>query len=294
VELRTLRPGQATRVRVYDVSQYRTDEVYRTESLLLEAPNWLHDGPLLLNGDGRLWALTLDGDLSSVVVTGVPDLNNDHVPDPTGEYVYVSANDWQLYRVPSAGGAAELVSGGSGIPGLMHFLHGVSPDGERLAFIGLEPEGENWWARANVFTMSASGGDYRQLTEGSAPFDGSEYAPDGEWIFVNTEHFDGHAQIGRMHLDGSGLEQLTFDDRVNWFPHLSPDGRRASYIAFPPGTEGHPADLWVDIMVVDLPDWGSARSVARVFGGQGSLNVNSWSPDSTRFAFIDYPENDID
>jgi len=288
VEARTLRPGQATCVWIYDLPTGTARQVLQTRDVLLEAPNWTSDG-LLLNGAGGLWKLTFDGMLQPVPLDGLPVLNNDHVLDPDGRHIYLSANDWHIYRAPLLGGAAQRVTGGSGIPGLMHFLHGVSPDGRSLAFIGLEPEGENWWAKASVFTMSVDGTDYRRLTDGASPADGSEYSPDGDWIYFNTEQFDGHAQIARMRTDGSSVEQLTFDDQVNWFPHLSPDGRRAVYLAFPPGTSGHPEDLVVDLRVVDLPDWGSATTVVRLPGGQGTINVNSWAPDSSAFAYVSYP-----
>jgi TolB protein len=285
---RTLRPDQVTCVWTIPADGGEADLVLRTDALLLEAPNWLPEG-LLLNGAGTLWNLSLAGELSGIEIPGLPPLNNDHVLDPDGAHVYISANDWHIYRAPLTGGSAKRVTGESGIPGLMHFLHGVSPDGSSLAFIGLEPEGENWWARASVFTMGTDGASYRRLTDGSAPADGSEYSPDGKWIYFNTEQFDGHAQIARMRPDGSGVQQLTFDENVNWFPHISPDGRRAVYIAFPPGTEGHPEDVWVDLKVVELPDWGSARTVAHLFGGQGTINVNSWAPDSSAFAYVSYP-----
>jgi Tol biopolymer transport system component len=288
VEARTLAPDQLTCVWTYSIAEESTRGVLRTNQVLLEAPNWTASG-LLLNGAGVLWMLGIDGSLASIAIPGLPVLNNDHVPDPDGEHVYLSANDWHIYRAPLAGGVARRVTGESGIPGLMHFLHGVSPDGSELAFIGLEPEGDNWWARASVFTMSTTGTSYRKLTDGAAPADGCEYSPDGQWIYFNTEQFDGHAQIARMRTDGTEVEQLTFDENVNWFPHISPDGMKAAYIAFPPGTSGHPADVWVDINVVDLPDWGSARNIAHVFGGQGSFNVNSWSPDSSAFAYVSYP-----
>ncbi|MAT18638.1 MAG: biopolymer transporter Tol [Leifsonia sp.] len=285
---RTLRPGQVTCVWTVDVESNATELVLRDDEILLEAPNWVASG-LLLNGAGTLWDLDLDGQLTPIEIPDLPALNNDHVPAPDGRHVYVSADDGHIYRAPLAGGSASRITGGSGILGLMHFLHGVSPDGASLAFIGLEPEGENRWARASVFTMSTEGGHYRRLTDGSAPADGSEFSPDGAWIYFNTEQFDGHAQIARMRPDGSEVEQLTGDENVNWFPHLSPDGQRAAYISFPPGTEGHPGDLWVEIKVADLPDWGSARTIARIFGGQGSLSVNSWSPDSRSLAFVSYP-----
>lgn len=132
----------------------------------------------------------------------------------------------------------------------------------------------------------------RPLIDDTAPADGAEFSPDGEWIYFNTERFStdpGHAQIARVRPDGSGLEQLTFDERVNWFPHLSPDGDSAYYISFPPGTLGHPADLPVEIRFVRTDDWAAATTVAALFGGQGTINVNGWEPNGRRFAYVDYP-----
>jgi TolB protein len=292
MEARELRPGQRSCVWTFSVDTGEHRLVYESTDVLLEAPNWLADGRLLLNGGGTLWTLTGEGDLAQVSLPGLPVLNNDHVPAPDGVSVYVSANDWHIYRAPLAGGDAVKVTGSPDHPNLMHFLHGVSPDGSRLAFVGLEPEGENWWANTSIFTISSEGGDYRRITQGSV-IDGSEYSPDGEWIYFNSEGFDGHAQIGRMRPDGSQQQQLTFDTFVNWFPHISPDGNRAAYLSFPAGVEGHPADLWVEIRVVELPAWDKPRTAVRLFGGQGTLNVNSWSPDSRAFAYVSYPIGDV-
>jgi Tol biopolymer transport system component len=159
-----------------------------------------------------------------------------------------------------------------------------------LAFVGLEPKDGNWWARANVFTMPSTGGEEHRLTHGTDPSDGCEYSPDGEWIYFNTEGFSpGHAQIARMRCDGFGLEQLTFDERVNWFPHLAPDGAYAVYLSFPSGTRGHPAGLHVELCLVQN-DWTKALWRIPVFGGQGTINVNSWAPNSDRFAFVSYAD----
>lgn len=290
---RTLQPGQRSQVFVVDAASGQWRLVLETAEVLIEAPNWSLDGKALyLNGAGRLWALNFDTNkLKQVPLTGAPDLNNDHVLDTDGEHIYISCNDWNVYRAPLAGGPAQLITHSPPHDHLMHFLHGVSPDGKELAFIGLEPHESGDWgkARTNVFTVSTDGQAYTQLTEGSAPHDGSEYSPDGEWIYSNSERFDGHAQIARMRRDGSQVEQLTFNERVNWFPHLPLEGKYATYIAFPAGTAGHPADLWVDIMLVEDGQWSEARIVARVFGGQGSLNVNSWSPNGRSFAYVAYP-----
>ena len=268
--------------------------ILETDELLFEAPNWTADGAdLIVNGNGRLWSIPVAAPtLTPVELQGVPDLNNDHVLDPDGEHIYLSAMDWHIYRAPLAGGPAHRVTGRSGIDGLLHFLHGVSPDGGRLAFIGLELPDRvlRTRIRANVYTMSTTGDDYVAITDTEHPADGSEYSPDGQWLYFNTEQFSGHAQLARVPVRGGDPEQLRTSDTVDWFPHLSPDGRRAAYLAFPPGTEGHPPDLWVQIMTVDGDDWAGASEVVRIFGGQGSLNVNSWAPDSTRFAYVAYPD----
>lgn len=289
IPLRALREGQSCEVWIYDAAAGEGRLIFSTAEILLEAPNWSADGALILNGEGGLWRMSIDGSsLERIPLRGLPDLNNDHVLDPDGAHAFVSANDWNIYRVPLSGGDATLVTIAPEVAGVMHFLHGVSPDGLRLAFIGLQPDGDNWWARADVFTMSVDGGDYRQLTFGPGAADGSEYSPDGRWIYFNTEAFDGHAQIARMRVDGSDLKQLTFDERVNWFPHLSASGR-AVYLSFPPGTQGHPADLPVELRLVEADEWTEATTIAQFDGGQGSINVHSWSPDATSFAYVAYP-----
>jgi TolB protein len=294
VDFRTLRPGQTSRVHIGYRDGRDPQVVFETDELLIEAPNWTRDGAaLIVNGNGLLWSLASDGGggLTGIPLEGVPPLNNDHVLAPDGVHIYLSANDGHIYRARLDGGPVQRITN-TGTPQRMHFLHGVSPDGATLAYIGLDPTGANGWAGGSVFTIPAGGGPDRQLTRGSRPADGSEYAPDGTWIYFNTEAFEpepGHAQIARMRVDGAGVEQLTADDRVNWFPHLSPDGRFAVYLAFPPGTEGHPADREVELKLVDGDRWREPRTVQRLFGGQGTINVNSWSPDSDRFAYISYP-----
>jgi TolB protein len=287
---RQLDAGQRSAVWVIEAGSGTTRLLLETRDILLEAPNWSLDGSALYaNGDGRLWRIPIDGSpMTEVALTGVPAINNDHMLDPDGAHIYVSANDWNIYRAPLAGGPAELITKASPIAGLLHFLHGVSPDGTQLAFIGLQRDENNVRLQANVFTVRADGTDYRQLTHGTAPADGSEYSPDGEWIYFNTEAFDGHAQVARMRTDGSAVEQLTFDEKVNWFPHLPATGPYACYLAYPTGTTGHPPDKWVDIMLVEAGEWGKARSIAHVYGGQGTINVHSWAPDGRRLAYVSH------
>jgi len=291
---RRLAPGQRCRVIVADTLRGTRETIHESSSLLLEAPNWTHDDQLVLNGDGVLWMLALEPGSTprQIPLAGIPELNNDHVLAPDGTTIYLSANDWQIYAASLSGGAARRITPDH--DGRMHFLHGVSPDGATLAYIGIDPGGDVPWASASVHLMAVDGTADRRIDEAGSPADGSEFSPDGSWIYFNTELFSsapGHAQLARMRPTGSGVEQLTFDARVNWFPHLSPDGRRLVYLSFPTGTEGHPADLPVELRLVRDDDWRSTETVASLIGGQGTLNVNSWSPDGTRFAYVDYPRD---
>lgn len=286
--MRRLRPGQRCEVWIAAVPG-KPELAYSTENMLLEAPNWTFDGQaLILNGDGRLWTLSLaDRSLSEVPLTGVPALNNDHVLAPDGETIFLSADDGHIYRAPLAGGRATRITDDDDC---FHFLHGVSPDGKHLAYVGIE--GGDFTRPGRLMTTASDGGAAATVDVGPGHCDGPEYSPDGTWLYLNTESFTmvpGHAQLGRVRPDGSQFEQLLKSGTVDWFPHLSPDGRLASYVRFPAGTQGHPADLPVDVVLVSTSDWTTPLNTWPVFGGQGTLNVNSWSPDSDRFAYVAYP-----
>jgi TolB protein len=295
---RTLSPGQRCQVWTHNTDSGENMLVLETRELLLEAPNWTLQGDaLILNGNGVLWRVPLaQPSLNKIEITRVPPLNNDHVLDPDGEHIFLSAyDDWQLYHAALKGGEATQISGKEGPEGLFHFLHGVSPDGQQLAFVGVNAEQQGQGLRfisAEICTMAADGTGFRQITRGGAPADGPEYSPDGQWIYFNTEAFSANAQIARMRPDGSEVSRLTFSDTVDWFPHLSPDGKSAVYLAYPPGTKGHPADLWVELRVVRDGQWQDAKRAVKLFGGQGTINVNSWSPDSRKFAYVTYPTTD--
>ncbi|TDD21766.1 biopolymer transporter Tol [Kribbella turkmenica] len=280
---RTLRPGQRSELYVVDVGTGARRLVHCSATLLFEAPNWSPDGDLLVNGDGRLWRLH-DDELHEIDLGGVPPINNDHVLSPDGTTIYVSADDGHLYAVPLGDGTPRRVSNDRG-PGFRHYLHGVSPDGRTLAYIGLEHvDGRRI---ANVWTIPAAGGADVQLTDDEHADDGSEYGPDGKWIYFNSERA-GHAQLFRIAVGTGEAEQLTSDERVNWFPHPAPDGSAIAYVSFPPGTEGHPADV-DDVRIRLLAPDGEVREVVTLFGGQGTMNVPSWSPDSRSFAYVAYP-----
>jgi len=286
--IRTLQPGQRCEVWIAYVTGDR-ELVFTTEDLLLEAPNWTLDGAaLILNGDGKLWKLALGPmSLEPAPLTGIPELNNDHVLDPDGTHIFLSANDGHIYRAALGGGPATRITKDDG---LFHFLHGVRPDGQELAYVGIEAG--DFSQPGRLMTIPASGGASTTLgVDGHC--DGPEYSPDGEWLYFNTEAFTsqpGHAQLARRRTSGgSGAERLFESGTVDWFPHLTADGRWASYIRFPSGTVGHPADLPVDVVLVSTENWATPLHTWPLFGGQGTLNVNSWSPDSARFAYVAYP-----
>ena len=134
------------------------------------------------------------------------------------------------------------------------YLHGISPDGETLAYVAVEKlSGKR---RINIFTLPAKGGPDRRVTDLDLPHDGPEYSCDGQWIFFNSERASpGHSQCFRMRPDGTGLEQLTHDERVNWFPHPGPDGLHVVYLSYPEGTQGHPAnkDVLLRLMGLTVP-----------------------------------------
>jgi Tol biopolymer transport system component len=291
IPTRILAPGQTARIRVWERSTGDVRTVLESDTVLFEAPNWTNDDALLVNGDGKLWLLPADGSGIPVQIDapGLPDVNNDHVLAPGGSSVFASANDWHIWEVPLAGGAPRRVTGDDGG---MHFLHGVHPAGDRLAYVRLDPVGDNWWASATIHSVGTDGSHDRAVTTHPGPADGCEWTPGGEWILFNTEQFSekpGHAQLARVRDDGSELEQLTFDERVNWFPHIAPTSDVAVYLSYPPGTTGHPADLPVELRLVSTDDWSSPTVLVSLEGGQGTINVPSWAPDGSAFAFVDYP-----
>lgn len=290
---RTLSAGQRSQVWIGGPDLTQPELVHETDELLIEAPNWSLDGQaLFLNGNGRLWRLEprAGAELREIDHTGLPAINNDHVLDPGGEHVYLSAMDGHVYRAALAGGPVERVTIDEGV---WHFLHGVSPDGRRLAYVRLRD-----FTEPGRLAIMEPYGRTIVVDTGGGHVDGPEWSPDGQWLYLNTEAFTstpGHAQLARVRDDGFGsdevaeVERLVVSDTVDWFPHISPDGASASYICFPAGTLGHPADLEVAVRVVSTADWTAPVQSYQLFGGQGTINVNSWAPDSRRFAFVAYP-----
>lgn len=287
-KFRQLLPGQRSELTLIN-SDGTGREVIFTADEIIEAPNWHPDGYLVFNAGGEIWRIELDGSGLKRIETGaIRDLNNDHVISPDGKTIYLSnSGDFALYAVGIEGGTPRKVSNAH--DNFMHFLHGISPDGKTLSYVAIE--GAEGHRRINMFTVPAAGGADTRLSDVTYPNDGPEYSPDGKWIYFNSERDatqPGHAQCYRMRPDGTGIVQLTHDERVNWFPHASPDGSHYVYISYPAGTLGHPADKEVKLMLMP-PDGSWQKEIVALFGGQGTINVNSWAPDSKRFAYVAYP-----
>ena len=292
---RTLSPHQRAELHVMDVQSGESHLLVTSNELLFEAPNWHPEGRwIVVNGDGvlfRIDALAPAG-LEPIPATGLPELNNDHLISPDGKWHYVSANDGHLYRMPWEGGHGErLTRDKDPARRFRHFLHGISPDGQMLAYVGTEVLDGNEWGRRALWLLDLETHDDQLIGDGYSPADGPEFSPDGSAVFFNSEVAstrEGHAQLFRHDLVTGSVEQLTFDDRVNWFPHPSPDERSIAYLSYPPGTVGHPANMDVVLRLLELTTKRTADLVA-LFGGQGSINVPSWAPDSRRLAYVAYP-----
>lgn len=246
----------------------------------IEAPNWHPDGFLLVNGDGRLFRVPLDAPALHPVPTGrVSGLNNDHGLSPDGRTLALSAKSETgpascIYLVPVEGGEPVRVT--ERVPS---WWHGWSPDGARLAYVGVRDGGP-----VRPYTCALDGSDERLLADGFDHVDGTDYSPDGAWVWFNGER-EGAVDLWRVRPDGSDLERMTEGPSVDWFPHPSPDGRHVLFLAYPPGTRGHPGGLDVELRLMPAGG-GEARTVERLHGGQGTINVPCWAPDASGFAFM--------
>lgn len=265
-----------------DVATGDRSVVYRSPDAL-QAPNWTPDGrALLYNNGGRMYRFDLATRTPTRIETGVAtNNNNDHVLSFDGRTLGVSnqvaaeGNRSFVFTVPVGGGTPTRVTslGPS-------YLHGWSPDGRFLVYTG--ERGGNF----DIYRIPAAGGDEVRLTTTPGLDDGPEYTPDGRWIYFNSVR-SGRMQIWRMRPDGSAAEQVTNDTFNNWFPHVSPDGRWIVFISFladvPPGDHPWYKHVYLRLMTAA---GGAPRVLAYVYGGQGTINVPSWSPDSKRIAFV--------
>ncbi|HEX2716982.1 MAG TPA: hypothetical protein VHM67_04830 [Gemmatimonadaceae bacterium] len=280
-------------LRTVDVRSGKIATVYE-EDRHFEAPNWSRDGRFfIVNSGGLLYKLSARRPtrLEQIPTGFATELNNDHGISADGKQIVFSHSaaehiedprqSWlasSVYVMPIAGSQAPTKVT-SKAPS---FWHGWSPDGKTLAYVGRR-DGE--W---DIYSIPVTAGDERRLTSCKGLDDGPDYSADGRHIYYNS-FCSGKMEIWRMRADGSEPEQLTRDAYSNWFPHPSPDGRWVVYIAYLEDQgDAHPFGKQVKLRLMDLRD-GSVRDLTPAFfGGQGTLNVPSWSPDSRRVAFVEY------
>jgi len=287
------RPRYGSKISVYDLRDQSVHVVYEADSTF-EAPNWSPDGKYLLsNSGGRLYRVVLDGTVHDPVPIGLDAslrCNNDHGFSPDGKQIAFSASSptarqSQVYVASAEGASPRLL-----VSAMPSYFHGWSPDGHFLSVIAQRS------GNFDIFRIPATGGEEERLTFSPGYDDGSDYSPDGKWIYFNSDR-SGSWDIWRIPADGAGpndakAQQVTSDEMEDWFPHPSPDGKHLVFLSFPKGTSGHNDKLQVELRMTVLPGASAkaekTHTLLKFFGGQGTINVNSWSPDSNRFAFVEY------
>ncbi|HEX8710512.1 MAG TPA: hypothetical protein VF730_01480 [Terracidiphilus sp.] len=253
----------------------------------MEAPNWSRDGKtLIFNRDGKLWSVpaTESGgnidDAKSIDIGNATDCTGSHGLSPDGKLLAMTCTTpdhpgRRVYIVPSGGGTPRMVTENPN-----SYFHSWSPDGKTILFTRPNHGG------GNIYSISATGGPETALTSGTGLSDDPDFSADGEWIYFNSDRAGG-MQIWRMHPDGSHPEQVTFDDKRNWTPHPSPDGKSILILSYGSDVSGHPANKDVTLRILNPAD-GNIRDLVQIIGGSGSDNVPNWAPDGAHFAFVSY------
>jgi len=281
-----------SKISIYDLDSKSVHVAYSADKLWA-APNWSPDGKyLIVNSEGFLWRLPLSevgGSKPEKIDLGpVTGANNDHGITRDGKMLAISARGSggsQVYLAAGDGSNARLMT-----PKSPSYFHTFSPDGRWLVFTG------NRDGNFDLYRMLVTGGMEQRLTSHPALDDGPDFSKDAKWIYLNSDR-SGDFDIWRIPADGAGpddqkAERVTSDELNDWFPHPSPDGKWMVFVSFPKGTKGHPANKDVQLRLMPMPGAklkpAKIETLVKLFGGQGTINVNSWAPDSRRFAFVSY------
>jgi len=286
-----------SRIYVYDLRTHSSKLVF-TADTIWEAPNWSPDGKYLIsNSGGLIYKLIFkaDGTVQTPVKLNIPhdyDCNNDKAISPDGAKLAFSASRGEdgseVFLADPDGSNIRQITNVS-----PSYFHGWSPDNKTLAYVAQRSAGGNQY---DIYGQPAAGGDERRLTSNPHHDDGPDYSPDGKWIYINSDR-SGKEAVWRFSSTGAGendakAEMVVSDSMEDWFPHISPDGKKLVYIAYPAGTPTHdPRDVHIELKLVAIENDKVAKSqkvLVQAIGGQGSMNVNSWAPDSMRFAYVTY------
>ena len=261
---------------------FRRAQVVASEAANYEAPTWSRDGKtILFTRNGKLVSVPAEGGPVTPIDIGAAYCSGSHGFSPDGKLLAATCSmptghEMHIYIAPATGGAAHAITT---IPGA--YFHSWSPDGKTILFSRMEPGGV-----LNVHAIAA-GGEERALTSGKGISDDPDYSPDGRYIYFNSDRAGGTMQIWRMKADGREPEQMTHDERQNWTPHPSPDGKSVLVISFRKEDSGHPANKDVALRVLTPAD-GKLRTITEIVGGAGSDNVYNWAPDGIHFTYASF------
>jgi len=290
--------GEHLRSRIfwYDLGDGASHLVYTADGIW-EAPNWSPDGSYLIaNSGGGVYKLVLTKDGTAepqrLAIPAEYACNNDKALSPDGKRLAFSATvrggkGSQVFLSDADGSHTRLI-----VSDTPSYFHGWSPDGKTLAFVAQR----NGSGQYDIYGVPAAGGAEVRLTSDVHQDDGPDYSPDGRWIYINSDR-SGKQAVWRFPAGGAGRDdahaEMVVNDRLqDWFPHISPDGTKLVYIGYPAGTPTHnPRDVRIALKLVAV-NGGTVvpeqRTLVEGVGGQGSMNVNSWAPDSRRFAYVTY------